>query len=251
MILELDAGNTRIKWRLRNGQTVVQRGALATEQPLPRLDEYLRLYSQQIEYVWIASVLGETKEAELTHWCEESLSLTPQFARSSVVCAGVTNGYVDPLRLGVDRWLAMVAAYQLTQSATIILSMGTAATIDVIDDQGCHQGGCIGPGLGLMLETLVSKTQQIVLSEALSVLDNDLGRSTAAAICGGCTSMLMGFVDNAIKQYQCIAGNKSFELIFTGGDGAKLMPFYPNAKLINELVLDGLVYVMQGTSRSE
>ncbi len=58
--------------------------------------------------------------------------------------------------------------------------------------------------------------------------------------------MLIGLVNNAITQLRKCIGNDDFGLVFAGGDAIQLIPYFPSARLMNDLVLDGLVYAMQG-----
>src|SRR3546814_17254315 len=70
----------------------------------------------------------------------------PNFARSSAGWHGLRNAYREPERLGVDRWLAMIAAWHTHRGAACIANAGTALTVDVIDAQGQHLGGIIAAG---------------------------------------------------------------------------------------------------------
>ena len=73
----------------------------------------------------------------------------------------MTSGYRDPERLGVDRWLALIAARERSKQPTVIVDAGSACTIDLLDSEGRHLGGYILPGLTAMGEALVRGTHQI------------------------------------------------------------------------------------------
>lgn len=75
--------------------------------------------------------------------------------------AGVRNGYADYQRLGMDRWLAIIGAYQLARGACLVLDLGTAITADYVNAAGEHLGGYICPGLPLMRGLLRTHTQRI------------------------------------------------------------------------------------------
>lgn len=251
MFLEIDMGNTRIKWRIRTQEEVIARGFIATDAEPDNLAADLSVYRTQVRIIWIASVVSDELEQSLNRWLIHFFSITPVFARSSAKLGPVSNGYENPALLGVDRWLSVVAAYHLFGRACVILSLGTASTVDVVDHRGNHLGGYIAPGLALMITALATGTRRISAANTTAELNDGLGASTSSAICGGCTSMLMGLVDNALKQLRNISGDSSFELVFAGGDAERLIPFYPDAHLINDLVLDGLAYAMQGSSLLE
>lgn len=251
MFLEIDMGNTRIKWRVRDEASILARGSLETKTQPQEIEPALRAYRGLIKAVWVASVVNDDDEKIWDRWAAHFFSVKPIFVKSSAAVGAVKNGYTDPAVLGVDRWLSILAAYNLSGRACIVLSLGTAATIDVIDKLGNHLGGFIAPGLRLMTQSLVSGVRRISTDSISTSLTDELGLSTSSAICGGCTSMLMGLVDNAIKQLRKTSGDESFALLFAGGDAEKLKSFYPQAHLINDLVLDGLVYAVQkSVSRS-
>ncbi len=84
------------------------------------------------------------------------------------VAAGVVNGYADPSLLGVDRWLAVIGAYQRVQGACVVADIGTAATVDVVAADGRHRGGYIVPGPQLMVASLLRGTSDLAEFRAIS-----------------------------------------------------------------------------------
>ena len=74
-------------------------------------------------------------------------------AKPEAFAYGVTNAYAQPEKLGIDRWLGMIACYNLYSSGFCLAGCGTAITVDVVDSTGQHQGGLISPGLLLMKES--------------------------------------------------------------------------------------------------
>lgn len=247
MRLEVDIGNTRIKWRLKEGDDMVERGFLVTGSSLALMEPALDRYLGKVKAIWVASVVDEELERGFAIWAKRVFSIEPLFVKSCASIGVVRNAYISPESLGVDRWLGILAAYHLEKRACIVLSLGTAATVDVVDKSGAHLGGFIAPGLSLMIGSLTAGTRRLSVVPAEMVqLDDGLGVSTFSAICGGCTSMLIGLVNNAITQLRKCIGNDDFGLVFAGGDAIQLIPYFPSARLMNDLVLDGLVYAMQG-----
>ena len=244
MILEIDMGNTRLKWRIRDQQTALTQGFIGIEEPLDLLIDNIEPYRSAISAVLVASVVGERLEQALTEWSGGYLALQPKFARSGAACGLVRNGYREPQLLGVDRWLGMVAAYRLVNQACIVVSYGTAITLDLIAQDGEHLGGFIAPGLNLMLDSLTTGTRQIELTPTISALDLSPAASTTDAVYSACAAMLVGLIDNGVRQLCKPDQSLAFQMIFTGGDATKLLPFYPQARLVPDLVLDGLVCVL-------
>ena len=54
----------------------------------------------------------------------------------------------------MDRWLAMVGAFQLRRNAMLVVDLGTAVTADLVDENGLHLGGYICPGLSLLRKSV-------------------------------------------------------------------------------------------------
>ncbi|CAG0908908.1 unnamed protein product, partial [Darwinula stevensoni] len=83
------------------------------------------------------------------HWD----GLPPQWVVSSESEGGLTNGYEVPSRLGTDRWVAMIGAWQRmkiqrsgqTPPPLIVAMVGTAVTVEAIDQNGRFLGGLILP----------------------------------------------------------------------------------------------------------
>ena len=134
-----------------------------------------------MEQIRVANVGGAEAAQQLTRWAQAHWGLTPGYAESLPALAGVTNGYREPARLGVDRWLALLAAWQELHAGAILVSAGTALTIDVLQDNGQHGGGYIVPGLRLMRDALIAGTSG-VRPEIDSVTSLAPGHSTTEAV---------------------------------------------------------------------
>jgi type III pantothenate kinase len=248
MILELDMGNTRIKWRLRNESGNVARGYLSSKSAwqalasgitatvkaeLPALHFPLRL--QQLR---VASVLDEERNQSFREWCFEAYGIQADFAVSQPAAAGVINGYKHPEQLGVDRWLAILAGFAQVKHAVVVVDLGSALTVDLVTTRGEHLGGYIGPGLAAMRNTLLGNTQKVTLTDVPAAMRAAPGRSTDAAVAAALSTMVIGLIKEAVKELA--AHGEDPALVLTGGDAELLQPFFPSALIIFELVLDGL-----------
>src|SRR5690606_28514456 len=108
MILELDIGNSRIKWRtLAGGLPVARRQCGRASPEGPGLSP-----QEGVERPRVASVGGAVVAATLAAWARDRLRREPESAAVERTCAGVTTGYAVPGRLGVDRWLALRGAWR-------------------------------------------------------------------------------------------------------------------------------------------
>ena len=86
--------------------------------------------------VCIANVTGSAHEQALSQAVQQHWHCTPSIARSSAECGGLKSGYAEVGRLGVDRWLAMLAVWTETRAAFNVASAGTAITFDAVDANG-------------------------------------------------------------------------------------------------------------------
>src|SRR5687768_14091782 len=177
MILELDAGNTRIKWRLREKKATgdewfkVAEGSVyardKTAAVFIELGKQLeKLPMERISRMLVASVRGESFKNAFSSVMTEKWHLQPEFAIAREHCGGVTNGYIDAGKLGVDRWLAMLAAYHQQHDACCVVDCGTTITVDLVNADGRHEGGYIVPGLHLLRDSLAARSKALATDEA-------------------------------------------------------------------------------------
>ena len=186
MKLLVDIGNSRLK------SAIAYEGEL---QALPSVGWREFPVEHWMETVWldalcgitpdsvlVSNVAGEDLLPTLDDWCCHQWHYKPVVISSSHSCAGLTNGYAEPHRLGVDRWAAMLGAREIQSGALCVIDCGTATTVDVIRADGLHLGGAILPGMYTMRRALGKFTA------ALFPADGDIlpfSNNTAGAIAGG------------------------------------------------------------------
>lgn len=242
MNLLIDVGNTWSKWCFDNG--VAHEGRYPSqEDPFVALEGIARQCSVMPKRILISTVKSAVSLERLRDCCEAVFCVAPEFIEATKSFAGVTNGYSEPNKLGVDRWLAMIGAFAHQQRGFILVSMGTAITVDVVDDHGEHRGGYIAPGLELMRSALLAGTDKVKPGD-IDLKGNNglLGRNTQDAIRGAMAASICGLIQQAIGHAGTISGGV-ITVIGTGGQGSQLKAVYPNAVVINNLVLEGLKIV--------
>lgn len=244
MILELDAGNTRIKWRLRDDSGKVARGHLASSLRWSELSSALEaamanLDGKPVGRVLVASVLGDVRNQELQAWCERQFAITPEFALGAFNIGGVFNGYTIPESLGVDRWLAILAGFALVRQACVIVDGGSALTVDLLHSSGHHIGGYIAPGIKLMRRALLGNTHGVHINELPADFSLTPGRDTETCVAAAQAAMVCGLIEQALSQLRQV-DQREPALIFTGGDAEWLLSHFPDAYWQPDLVLDGL-----------
>lgn len=237
MILEVDAGNSRVKWRVVDpAGLLICRGADADW----RKGVLKGCAGLRLVRVRVGSVRPDRANHQLNTFIEQEFSLSAEFAVSSRELGGVVNGYHAPERLGVDRWLAMLAARKRWPADNLlIVDSGSAVTLDIVSNDGAHDGGYIVPGLRLQMESLARGT-------ALPCYDKpggtawEPGRDTEAAVRRGVSRMLSAWI---MEEARTRLGG-SARVVVTGGDGHGLsehlrLAGFPN-DYVEDLVLDGL-----------
>lgn len=244
MTLELDLGNTRIKWRtIDRGSDALDGGAFLVEEK-QSLGNVLGLVNAA-DKVRLASVRDMNMEIEICRACRER-NIEFFSARTQSQCAGVINGYSDPSKMGVDRWLAMVAGYNFKKSACCVVDCGSAITVDIINDHGKHQGGYIVPGFGILKMALFQSTERVhfSLNEQLNACSP--GCDTQQAVSHGSLSMVVSWLNSLYSQLRNDYGESSY-LYLTGGD-AGIVARHLGGEILHrpDLVMEGLVYCEAG-----
>ncbi len=240
MILELDCGNSFIKWRVLNGNISVCGGVADTNAAL--VSAVLAHAALRVRHCRLVSVRSDDETAALIAMLETSFGVEVLSAQPARAVAGVRNGYEDFERLGLDRWLALLGGFELAKGACLILDFGTAVTSDFVAADGAHIGGFICPGLPLMRSQLRTHTRRIRYDNVLAeqaLHSCTPGRSTAEAVERGCLLMLRGFVMTQLQLAHEYWGD-DLVVFLTGGDAGLVADVVPEAKLVQDLVFVGL-----------
>ena len=241
MILELDCGNTLIKWRLLS-DGLAKAGVGGVVESDQALVSVIREQRVSLRACRLVSVRSDEETAQLVSLLEATFAIDCRAAEPVVMLAGVRNGYEQYQRLGLDRWLAIVGAYQLSRKASLVIDLGTAVTVDFVTADGAHLGGFICPGLPLMRTQLQTHTRRTRYDsdEAARALEGLLpGRTTAEAVERGCLLMLRGFVSSQVQMAAEVLGAE-FDVFLTGGDALLVVDVIPGARVVPDLVFIGL-----------
>jgi len=232
--LQLDVGNSRAKWRLVDRDGIVARGEYSAADDASR--KLLLECAGFIDQAWISSVAAPAQEKSLGGLLAERWGIEPWFARTQARTGDLVNSYEDPLRMGVDRWLAMLAARQQVSDRVCVIDAGSALTIDFVSASGRHEGGYIIPGAALMERALLLDTDRVRFEEAADYALSP-GTSTAGAVRHGIALAQVGAVVAALLE----AGGETPALFFTGGGGEQLMGLLErDGQWVPDLVFEGL-----------
>jgi type III pantothenate kinase len=248
-MLLVDIGNSRVKWATYDhGQLGVQSASAYSGWTM---DDWRRALFQApgIDHVLVASVAGEASAALLTEAARLETGGPAVFVSTSREAGGVRNAYPEPRLLGVDRWLAAIAAYRLAGGACCVADVGTAATLDGVTGDGQHLGGFIVPGPELMMRSLWRGSADLASHAATSgaAAGALFADNTRDAIERGCRLAVAAMVDRAVVEMTRRLGSTP-ELFLTGGGASGIEALVETpARHVPDLVLRGLAVVAPGS----
>jgi type III pantothenate kinase len=239
--LLVDVGNTRLKWAFLQESRLVTGRALVNQQITRH--ELVETWNMQTppERLAIACVSSAPLlELVLTVAVELWPAIKIVRVKSKAHAFGVHNAYQLPEKLGVDRWLALVAVRNLYNKPACIVDCGTAITVDLIDADGKHQGGLISPGLTLMKKSLATGTEALQFHET----NYEFGPAnhTEAAIYSGTLAAAAGLIEYVLTKQ-----SNTMSVILTGGDAEIIATQLLIKPIVDpDLVLRGLAIVLEG-----
>lgn len=158
-------------------------------------------------------------------------------ARTQAAFAGVRIAYARPEKLGVDRFLAMVAAHARAKRAWMIVGVGTAVTLDLLDARGRHRGGRIGPSPTLMRGALHQAAAHL---PAKGGIYREFADDTGDALASGCEGAALGLIERSLRLATQELGEAP-ALLLHGGGAEPLRAGLPASESAPSLVLEGLV----------
>jgi type III pantothenate kinase len=197
--------------------------------------------------IWVGSVLSAEKNQSYCQSAQRRWELQPTLVESQAEGYGVRSAYSQPGDLGNDRWLAMIAARARYKQATLVVDLGTAATVDALDRDGQHLGGQILPGYNAIIHSLNQSTDGVDAA-AFTGQDHYFASGTQDGVTMGVLSALGAWVDRAAEQ-QANSQEETVCCLLTGGDAGILVPYIrTECEHVPDLVLQGLSVVAGGNA---
>lgn len=248
MRLLIDAGNTRIKWALAEPDNVIGHWYSSGHATHAETEKLKHLWSDQtIHRAVISNVAGEEVTSQLRKILDECDVRTDaiHFFHAQRECAGVRNKYAQPTQLGSDRFASLVGArHRFFGERLLVITCGTATTIDALDADGTFLGGMILPGLATMATSLAVNTALLptvhATDRARVFADN-----TQDAIISGCLSAQIGAIVYAYSQQS----DPVPRCVLSGGAAHYVAPYLPmKFDAVDNLVLLGLDAFVAGVS---
>jgi len=237
----LDAGNTSLKW------AVVEDGHWHASGRSDYVD-WSALTAQLTVGTdcFIASVAGDEDERQLAARLDAA-GMPATWLAAEASFGDVKNTYRNPRQLGVDRWMGLLAARQRTCEAALVVSVGTAMTVDALSDEGVFLGGVIVPGVRLMRQALQQGTARV---EVATGDWQAFPRTTADAVQSGIVAALCGAIAQQHARLAEATGTPP-RCLLTGGDAEKVLSHLRvPAEHVPTLVLEGIDRVARGAMTS-
>lgn len=239
MILLLDLGNSRLKWAFADTD-------LRADGNLPwqssTLDGDLLAHWQQRpapQRVLVASVTTAERCARVDATLAELGWPQAEWLRSPKHCGDLTSAYDQPDKMGIDRFLAMLAAFDAGRAPCVIASCGTALTLDALAADGRHLGGQIVPGVDTML--LALRQQAPGLPDAQAGQRVAFARNTVDAMHSGAWHAVAA----AVEHFQALAASELQQkprMLLCGGHAAEIGKLLcVDAEQFPQAVLRGLL----------
>lgn len=236
MIWLVDLGNSRLKL----GTKQDLRDDTVTALDL-RLEDFPERLSRALEgqpgvrTAWLASVAPDDCVQRVEERLEQS-GCHIRRVRASTEALGFQTGYERVAELGVDRWLALLAAHLSGDGPCLVVSAGSLLTCDALAGDGRHLGGWIAPTPTLMRDAVHRRVPALADGQGEVM---EFARGTADGIWSGCVLAAVGLVDRGRKRLEEQVGQK-VPILLSGGQADLLQPFLDDCRPRPHLVLEGL-----------
>ncbi len=242
MNLVIDAGNTKIKYAVFDGASLLWQASDVEENFTEKIKSIFHTYPG-IKQGIVSSVIDFDKKKllALTVFCKiHLLSHQSKFP--------LKISYATPNSLGMDRLaLATAAFYKYPESNVLVIDAGSCITYDMVNDFGEYLGGAISPGLNMRYKALHAQTQKLPLLHPEEFFDF-IGNSTSSSIHSGVQTGIIHEIEGVIGLYQ--RRFKDLTVILTGGDAQFLSKRLKNTLFANSnFLLEGLNYLLEYNKR--
>ena len=241
----LDLGNTRLK------MAPLHKGARGELTAMPHGDDdfevALRAHfdAHEGDEAWLASVAPVDTTSHLRALMQD-LGIEVQRVQSRAAMGRLKVAYAEPARLGVDRFLALLAASERDDGPWLLASAGSALTLDLLGKDGTHLGGLIAPMPAQMRSALATRFAQLDVPEGQA---QDFACDTADAIASGARAAALGVLEHGWSRAREKLGCEPTVLVSGGSVDLLLQAQVPRMQATPSLVLDGMArYVKEATA---
>lgn len=192
-----------------------------------------------IETITISSVVPEVNDY-IAQAIIDITGITPHFFNLNDALRTIDIDIESPSQLGKDRLADAVGAVLCHGVPAIVIDMGTATTVGVIDENKCFKGGMIIPGVKTSLKALSTKASQLPMV-SIEKPEHIIGRNTLECMQSGILYGNAAMVDGIIDRIRPTL-HGDVKVIATGGMARQIIPFCRNEIVIdNTLQLKGVL----------
>jgi type III pantothenate kinase len=205
---------------------------------------------ERVERAAVSSVRDEATLAEVLAALARAGCTSAHVFRSAAELP-LTMAVRTPQSVGLDRLMNVLGARSLASGAQVVLDLGTALTVSVLDAQDRFLGGAIAPGWRLMAQSLQRGTARLPLIEELPAVAA-VGKDTGEAIASGLRHAVLGTARELIRATLAELGVPPATVWATGGDAARFAPALAEiARVDSDLTLKGLRFAFENLASQE
>ena len=191
-------------------------------------------------HCYLASVLDTTRQAELEQCLARQFDAAVTRFVSVAKTLGVTNGYRQPERLGVDRWMTLLAAREMLSGDCVVIDAGSAITLDLLRADGQHLGGAILPGFNTSIEDFRRIFKTIDFDHPAIVESLQPGCSTEAAIHIDYARNAIEMLPELVNRWNQLL-DEDATVLLAGGDAQRVQHLLEQAtRIVPDLVFRGI-----------
>ena len=255
MILTIDIGNSNIVLGGVRDQKIVFEARLRTEVTktsdqycvdLKILMEVYGVSNKDIEGTIIASVVPQVLNSMRT--AVQKLTGKVPLVVGPGLKTGLNILLENPGQTGADLVVADVAALREHKPPLIVIDMGTATTMSVLDKNGAHIGGCIIPGVKISMDALTDRTA-LLPGLQLDQPKRAIGRNTIDAMRSGIMLGTACMLDGMVERMEEELGCKT-TVIATGGIAKFVVPLCKTPMIYDkDLIIKGLAALYRDNKR--
>ena len=251
MILAIDIGNTNIVIGCIENDNVLFTERVATDASKTELEyvvefkALLDLYSIPKDNITggIISSVVPPLNMIITSALKKFFNIEPMLVGPGIK-TGLNILMDNPAAVGADLIVNAVAGMKYYGAPLIMIDMGTATTVSVLDTNKNYIGGMITPGVRVSLDSLVNRTSQLPRI-ALEAPKKIVGKNTIDCMKSGMiigqAAMMDGMIDRIYDEL-----GYTMPTVATGGLAGCVIPHCKHDIIIdNELTLKGLAIIYE------
>ena len=248
MLIAVDAGNTNTTFGLfaRENETPVRtwRASSARDRTSDEWGALVRDWLDQSR-IAVGDIAGLALASVSPPIGAAIASLGREvFGRATMIVSvdldlGIQVATDAPGEVGADRLVNAAEAYRRFGGPVIVVDMGTATKIEAIDNNGAFLGGVIAPGLGVAMESLVSRAARL-FAVPLELSDHAIGRNTIAAVQSGVVVGHLAMIEGMVGRVRDELGGAK-HVVLTGGFSRAMQGASPLfTDVLPDLTLEGI-----------